>query len=596
MNRKVVALAPLSLLLVTCLVVPVSAFYFDFQSFETDKLVYEVGETINMVAKLIADFSDEGWCNVSFGVVTDLGPSFAEGYSIPPSPLVRYLNSSYTILPEHTSPTETGVQAFVIFTVQIFDVGEQSEGDNILITINRGHLNAFPQIPLIAQYGLNTSLPLKIASIHNSDVVYSGESVTLHVENSTSHTVLHTNVTTTSEGMVHLNWSDSFGAPGLYNLTVSSDGNEDFLPLADSFELTVLPAPSNLTAISTPGTVYCQAPDGSHVQLAEIIVEHTDVDSIPINDSLVRWTASFGSGSLAKLGAGLYSGMIPFNTSPGSYTINITSTNPQYQSSGTEVIVDVLANILQFTPVQSSWNVTRGDNVTVEFLLESTLDWNQSIQLDFIDEKTQFSVTSSVLPGIPKFQQIPIWHNISVGQHIVDISSTSEYYEFTTTPQIELVAIGTMNVSMLIQTVYYSETLDFNLDIVDDDNQLVSNAEVSIFCDEDITSFATTGYVNTSANQTVGLPLWIQPGIHNLTFIVNSQYYESIIYIVTIKVWMRTNLTIVISSDSNSIAEDTQFDITLSISSGLIMSPPPILCNGVTSTIPFTARLTSFDN
>ena len=109
MNRKATALVPISLLIITCLAIPVSAFYFDFQYFETDKLVYEVGETIDMVAKLIADFSNDGWCYVSFAVVTDLGPSFADEYFTPPSPAVRYLNSSYTILPEDTSPNIAGV-------------------------------------------------------------------------------------------------------------------------------------------------------------------------------------------------------------------------------------------------------------------------------------------------------------------------------------------------------------------------------------------------------------------------------------------------------------------------------------------------------
>ena len=60
----------------------VTAFYFDFQYFETDKLVYEVGESVDMVASLIADFSPEGWCYVSFAAVTELGPAFADEYFI----------------------------------------------------------------------------------------------------------------------------------------------------------------------------------------------------------------------------------------------------------------------------------------------------------------------------------------------------------------------------------------------------------------------------------------------------------------------------------------------------------------------------------
>ena len=506
-KRKTTALVPISLLLIACLAIPVSAFYFDFQYFETDKLVYEVGETIDMVAKLIADFSTEGWCYVSFAVVTDFGPSFADEYFIPPSPAVRYLNSSYTILPEHTSPNVTGVQAFVLFTVEIFDTVSQSAGDNIEITINRGHLTTIPLSSLSVQFGLNTSIPLKIASIHNNDVIYSGESVILHVENSSSQTVLHTNTTTTSTGMTYLNWSDSLGPPGLYNLTVTSDGNEDFLPFADSFQVTVLPAMSNLTIVSSPSSVFCQSPDSRHIEQAEIIVEHNDLISSPIDDSIVEWAASFGSGMLTNLGNGQYSNMILFNTSPGLYQINLTAINPQYQTAKTSIIVDVLANSLQLSAIQPYWNATRGENVTVEFLIESNLDWNQSIQLQFTDTTMQFSIVSDCHPNVSSFLVIPIWHNISLGPHSVNISSVSEYYQFTITPQINLTVIGTMNQIISSETAYYGETLEFTLDISDDNNQTVSWVNISAFCDDGTTPFAVTGYVNSCITQIVYLPM-----------------------------------------------------------------------------------------
>lgn len=603
MKRKATALAPISLLLITCLVIPVSAFYFDFQYFETDKLVYEVGETIDMVAKLIADFSNEGWCYVSFATVTDLGPSFADEYFIPPSPIVRYLNSSYTILPEHTSPNVAGVQAFVLFTVEIFDIVSQSAGDNIEITINRGHLATIPLSSLSVQYGLNTSLSLKVASIHNNNVGYPSESVSIHVENSNSQTMLHTNTTTTSEGMIDLSWSDSLGPPGLYNLTVSSDGNEDFLPFADSFQVTVLPALSNLSIVSSPGSVYCQSPDENHIQQAEIIVEHTNLDPSPIDDSIVQWTTSFGSGILTNLGNGQYSNMIPFNTSPGFYQINLTATNSQYQTVEASTVVNVLANSLQFSTIQPYWNVTRGNNVTVEFLIESTLNWNQSIQLQFTDETMQFSLASDFQSNMPSSFVIPIWHNISVGQHTVNISSVSEYYKLAATPQINLIVIGTMDAIMSAEIVYYGETLEFNLELLDDNNQSVSWVDISVYCDDITTPFAVTGYVDLSINQTVSLPMWISPGFHNITFIISSQYFKTINYSMTVKVWMRTNITIVITtSDSElnihtSVVEHPQdFLISRRISSGSIMRPPPILFKGTTSTIPPTARLTSLDN
>ncbi len=595
-KQKETALVPISLLLVACLAIPVSAFYFDFQYFETDKLVYEVGETINMVAKLIADFSDEGWCYVSFAVVTDLGPSYADEYYIPPFPGVRYLNSSYTILPEHTAPNEAGAQAFALFTVEIFDTVYQSAGDNIEITINRGHLETIPLSPLSVQYGLNTSIPLKIASTHNNNVVYSGELVNLHVEDSEFQTVFHSNTTPTSEGMVHLNWSDSFGFPGSYNLTVSGYGNEDFLPFADSFQITVLPAPSNLTVISSPGPVYCQSPDGNHVEQAEIIVEHLDIDSEPVNDSIVQWTTNFGFGLLTNLGNGRYSDMIPFNVSPGLYHINLTAINSQYQNAEATTFVDVIANSLQFSGPQSSWNVSRGDNVTIEFLIEPTLDWNQSIQLQFTDETMQFSQVSDVQPGVTSFLTIPIWHNISVGQHVVNISSMSEYYQFTHTPQINLVVFGTMEANASVEHAFYDETLEFQIDVQDDNNQSISLVEISIFCDDELTPFTMTGYVNPSTIQIVSLPMWISPGIHNFTFSISSQYFATVNYSISVRVWMRTNITIVISTSGYNNDNLQDLAISRRISSGSIMRPPPILFKGITSTNPSTARLTSLDS
>ena len=112
-QQKKLVIISLSAIIILGLTLSATAFYFDFQSFETDKMVYEVGETIEMVAKLIADFSPEGWCYVSFATVTDLGPAFADEYFISASPNPRMLNSSYTILPEDTAPGENGTTAHV---------------------------------------------------------------------------------------------------------------------------------------------------------------------------------------------------------------------------------------------------------------------------------------------------------------------------------------------------------------------------------------------------------------------------------------------------------------------------------------------------
>ncbi|MFW9973657.1 MAG: hypothetical protein ACFFDQ_00100 [Candidatus Thorarchaeota archaeon] len=547
MKRKATASTLATIILLTSLTISVSAFYFDFQDFETDKLVYEVGETIDMVARLIADFSDEGWCFVSFAVVTDLGPSFADEYFISSSPMVRYLNSSYTIQPGHTSPNVTGVQSFVLFTVEIFDTVFQSAGDNIEITINRGHLTAIPLSSLSVQYGQNTSISLKITSVHNSNIVYVDELVNLNVVNSDSQTVLNKNLTTSSEGIIQLNWNNSYGSPGLYNLTVSSNGNEDFLPFTDSFQITVLPAMSNLTIISSPVSVYCMSPDREYLEQALIVVEHTDLESNTIDDSTIEWTTLFGSGTLTNFGNGQYSAVIPFNTSPGSYQINFTAMNSQYQPVEKSTIVNVLANQITLTSMQPYWNATKGENVTIEFLIEPHLNWNQSIQLQFIDEALGFMQLIEVQPKVPSFLTIPICHNVSVGLHILNTPSANEFYQFSANSQILLVVTGNMNATASSIIAYYNETLEFDLEIRDDNNQTVSFVDIAIFCDYNMTLFGIVTSVNSSMTQTVSLPTWISPSIHNFTLIISKQYFKTINLSISTRVWIRTNIIIVIT-------------------------------------------------
>jgi len=546
-KRRIRALIPISLLLIACLAAPVSAFYFDFQYFETDKLVYEVGETINMVAKLIADFSNQGWSYVSFAVVTDLGPAFTDEYFIPPSPDVRYLNSSYTILPEHTTPNATGVQAFVLFNIEIFDTISQGAGDNIEITIVRGHLDVIPKTPLIVQSEIDTTLSFKVESIHNSSVVYADEILFLQVEDFNSQPVLNANLSTTTEGLTSLNWNDSLGPPGLYNLTLSSNGNDDFLPFSDSFQVTVLPALSNLSIISSPTFIHCQSPDGSLIEQADIIVEHIDLNLNSINDSTIIWETSFGNGSMTNQGNGQYSTTIPFETSPGTHLVNITASNPQFQIVKETTSINVLPNSLQFSPLQPSWNVTRGQNVTIEFLIEFELDWNQSVNVQFIDGVNEFSLESEIYHGISSYLVISTSSNYSIGSHIVNVSTNSEYYSFQNTSQFILDVIGIMNLNISINSAFYRESLNFTLTILDDNTETVDFIDIFVFYDNSIIPFTAINYVNSNIVHSISLPVWLSLGLHNISFRVESDYFHHIYQTLTVQVWMRTDISIVIT-------------------------------------------------
>jgi len=529
-------------------VTPVSAFYFDFQYFETDKLVYEVGETINMVAKLIADFSNQGWCYVSFAVVSDLGPVFANEYFISPSPDVRYMNSSYTILPEHTAPNTTGAQAFVLFNVEIFDTVSQGAGDNIEITIVRGHLNVISETSLVIQSGISTTLLFKVESVHNSSIVYAEETVALYIEDANSQTVIDTNLTTTTEGLVSLNWNDSLGPPGSYNITLSGSGNEDFLPFSDSFQINVLPAISNLSIVSFPTTIHCQSPDGNHVEQADILVEHKDSNFNPVNDSTISWETTFGNGLMTNQGNGFYSSTIPFQTSPGTHLVNITATNPQFQTVQEILSINVLPNFLQFFPLQPSWNVTRGQNVTIEFIVDSELDWNQSVDVQFTDEENEFSLESEIHPGTYSTLVIPTSSNYSIGFHIVNVSTKNEYYKFQNLSQFGLGVIGIMNLNISLDSAFYGESMNFTFTILDDNNETINLADIFLYHENSTVPFFVINQVNSNFPQSVPLPLWISPGLHNISFRVESSYFLQVKQTTIVQVWMSTSISIVITT------------------------------------------------
>jgi hypothetical protein len=200
MKQSKLAIASLSTMIIFIMIASVSAYSLEFYYFETDKLVYEVGETVNMVSKIKADFSEDGWCYVSFAIVTDKGLVFTDEYFISPSPDIRYLPSSYIIYPNETSPGSSGTQARAIFRIEIYDGASQSAGDTIDINITRGHLEVVPTTSLDIEYGVNTTLSFKIASIHTNDVVYSSQNVSLEVFDLDNTSIFQKDTVSNSQG------------------------------------------------------------------------------------------------------------------------------------------------------------------------------------------------------------------------------------------------------------------------------------------------------------------------------------------------------------------------------------------------------------
>jgi hypothetical protein len=280
-----------------------------------------------------------------------------------------------------------------------------------------------------------------------------------------------------------------------------------------------------------------------------------DIDLNPIIDSVIIWETSFGSGLMTNQGNGKYSTSISFRTSPGYHLVNITATNPQFQTVQESPVVNVLANSLQFTPLQSSWSITRGQNTTIEFAIDSEHNWNQSVPVQFTDEDDEFSLESDIYPGITSYLEIPTSSNFSIGLHTVNVSTNSNYYIFQNSSQFTLGIIGTMNLNLSIDSAFYGESLNFTLEILDDNNETVSLVDISAYCDDGVVPFAVINYTNSSIPQSISLPLWIFPGLHNVTIKIESAFYHQFNQTIVVQVWMQTNITIVITT-SNEISQD----------------------------------------
>jgi hypothetical protein len=589
------------------LIIPVSAFIFDFQYFETDKLVYEVGETINMAAKIIADFSPEGWCYVSFSVATDIGPAFADEYFISPQPSARILNSTYIIRPEDVSPGENGSQAYVLFSAEVFDTVSQGAEDSIEVNIVRGQLTATPLTSLIVESGIPTTVSLRIISVHNNNISYPNEPINILVKDSSSAVLQNINVTTDLDGSLSFDLNSSLYLPGNYVLMVTGFGNNDFLGFSKAFQIDVYPADANLTILSAPESVQCQSPDGSHFESADIVVSHESKNQTGIDDSSVYWSAAFGNGTFSNLGNGVYSSLVDFRTVSGHYIINITAVNTRFQTVSIATTINVVKNILHFSPVQNDLSVVKGNTTILDFVINESQNWGNEITVCFQDLRHELSIETNIIPGSFNSLLVTGWYNLTVGPHIIAPCINSNYYEFANdTSAFELTILGTLKANITVVSAYYGESLDIDLGILDKNNATIDTVTLSVYCDNEIMPFIVMTQVSTTEKISIQLPLRISLGNHSMRLEFSVPYYIPMSVNTNVSIWMRTNITIIIETHSinaSLIFKDTicrltnqERSIALSISSGSIIRPPPILLRGTTSTVSLTTRDTSCVN
>ncbi|MHA1637098.1 MAG: hypothetical protein ACTSUB_03690, partial [Candidatus Thorarchaeota archaeon] len=432
MKTRPFIITAVSALAVLCLISPVSALYMNFDYFETDKMVYEVGDRIDMVAKLIADYDDGGWCYISFAVVTDLGPVFSDAYFISPSMDSRYFTSFYDIIPDDTSPGSGVATTYVIFNLEIFDKYSQSISKTIEVNITRGHLTINPLDSMVIEHGDNVTLDFRIASSANSSIISTLQPVLIEVFDDNSTMVLSNNTFTNSLGNTQLHWNSSMHPPGEYSVNISSNATDAFLPVSELFTLNVQPPSSQLILVDYSESVFCQSPDGSNVDTVEIIVDHSDKEGAPIDGSTVQWITDFSSGTMIDTGNGRFQVYIPFLTTPGLTLINLTASNPYYQSYMSNVTVNVLPRNISID-IQSS-NATCGEILEVQIALS---DWQSALGVDTTSLNVSFIMGTTI-------------------QSIIGVSNSSG--GFSALFSVSETLWGSADIHIFVpQTTYYAE-------------------------------------------------------------------------------------------------------------------------------------------
>ena len=535
---------------------PVAALSFDFHYFETDQMTYEVGESIDMVAKMVADYGEGGWCYVSFAVVTDKGPVFDDAYFISSSPNIRYFTSSYIIIPEDTSPFPDPITAYVIFNVEIFDKYSQGASETIEVNITRGRIQARAITPLIIETNDNVTVTLGLASRYNENVSYVNQSVLVEIYNSTSDLVYSNTTDTDSFGLINLEWDSIPYPPDTYSIQVSGNGTSAFLPFSESLLMTIEPEPSSFDRVSFTDSIYCQTPSGNDFENVELIIDHIDKNLSPISGAEVKWETSFAFGNLTNQGDGRYITSIPFTTPPGIYDINITAIHPQYQNATDQLWVTVFSR--NITAIITNEQILYSNSFRTTVTL---MDWQSGELLDFLPLSVNLSVNNWA------FQLLDATNSSGAFTSIIDVPTTewgygqiaisvntSQYYgatefieaiEISYIPQISSdtlvpAARGEMAaICITIQNPLGFPTSSIMVEILDTASDVVGSGITdsygivlinwSISLDSDLGSYNYSIRVtsNTQHAQTISVivlvtiyhPLWFTPSINSWSFV-----------------------------------------------------------------------------
>ncbi len=284
-----------------------------------------------------------------------------------------------------------------------------------------------------------------------------------------------------------------------------------------------------------------------------------------------------------------------------NYSLTILDELSKYVYKTTLLLEFITYYPLTFSSTHTIWDVVRGHTATVSFLIESDWSFQQTIEITLLDSEHELSITEIILTDTTVNLTFAIAHNVSLGVHTITVSINDIECIAIGPFDFELIVYGIMDVDIVIMEAFYGETIATNLDIHDDNGSIPSSINVSIFVDYVGNPFFVWMNLNPSLLGSIPLPLWINPGVHNITLEVSSPWLETTNRSLAVLVWMRTNLTLTISVDGRGQDDQSSVEqfgaqteaIAATISLGSIMSPPPILLRDTTPTDSPTARDTS---
>jgi len=441
-NRRLVLLcSSVVLAIVLMSAVEVSAFQFELFYFETDQLDYRIGETMEMFAKIIADFSDTGWCYVSFSVVADSGTIYVDERMIPPSPDIRYLSSKYFIEPSDLLPGENGTNVYAIFNAEMFDGYSETVTETIELNISRGQLDCIALSNLTFEENTNTTLYFQLVSRHNHSIAYAESDLLFTLSDNNSNQVFERFEHTNSSGIASTRVEQDLLSTGNYSLQVLSNATAAWEPTNETFDVEIVKEKSYIQITDTQDSMVCQSQSGKSYENMTIEAQHLDRERDTIGNGTVEWSTPFCNGTTPIQSNGGFLIEIPIKTSPGTYNLDITASHPNYQPA----LMSLPLNITPRSIVSNStvYNALSPNpiNGAVQlydsYSLEQLTDINAEIKLVLNSTEFHYYGTTNENGSLYWEFTVPstLWGN---GCLIIEINSTTCYHNLSTTAPISI--------------------------------------------------------------------------------------------------------------------------------------------------------------